>query len=234
MKKVCPRWRFTSNHLSDVDGQIIFIWRAPVTVTMIHQTRQSLTVEVSIPNQHTITMTSVYASNLVAERVELWTDLITIQQTLSLHSKPWIVAGDFNQITSPSEHSSLSVQAISNGMIDFNDTILQLGLFDLRFQGILNTWSNKQPASPIAKKLDRALVNFEWISSYPNSSASFLAPEFSDHTPCLLNLATPLPIAGTKPFKFLNYLTKHPLFLTAVSEAWILAGISSSTLSELS
>ena len=61
-----------------------------------------------------------------------------------------------------------------------------------------------------------------------------MAPEFSDHTPCLLNFATRLPIAGSKPFKFFNYLTKHPLFLPTVKEAWILDEIFSSTLADLS
>ena len=188
-----------------------------------------------LSSQHQpIIITSVYAYNLIAERVDLWAELINLQQGLSLDLRPWLVAGDFNQIANPSEHSSASVQAISSDMIDFRDTLLQTGLFDLRYQGILNTWSNKQPADPIAKKLDRALVNYEWISAYPNSSAVFMAPEFSDHTPCLLNFATRLPIAGSKPFKFFNYLTKHPLFLPTVKEAWILDEIFSSTLADLS
>lgn len=234
ISKICPRWNYLSNHQSDEDGRIIFIWRSPVTTRLLHQTRQSLTLEVCVPHHQPMIITSIYAANTAAERVDLWADLINLQQSLSLDSTSWLVAGDFNQIVSPSEHSSSSVQVINTDMINFRDTLLQLGLFDLRYQGIQNTWSNKQPSGPIAKKLDRALVNYEWISAYPNSSAVFLAPEFSDHTPCLLNLATPLPIAGSKPFKFFNYLSKHPNFLPTVSEAWILAGISSSTLAELS
>lgn len=234
LSKVCPRWNFVSNHQSDPDGRIVFIWRSPVTVKVLHQSRQSLTTEVTIPNARPMIVTSIYASNLAAERDDLWAELIGIQQLFSLHLEPWLVAGDFNQITTPSEHSSPTVQAISSDMIKFRDTILHLDLFDLRYHGVFNTWSNKRPASPIAKKLDRALVNHHWISSLPNSSAIYLAPEFSDHSPCLLNLETPLPIAGSKPFKFFNYLTKHPLFLSTVGDAWILAGNFSTTLAELS
>ena len=118
-------------------------------------------------------------------------------------------------------------------MIDFNDILYQLGIFDVRYQGVFNTWTNKQPSQPIAKKLDRQLVNQAWVSSFPNSSATFLANDFSDHTPCTLDLATPLPVAGTKPYKFFNYLTKHPKFLSTVEDAWIIAGSAVTVLGDL-
>lgn len=152
LSKVCPRWNFVSNHQYDPDGRIVFIWRSPVTIKVLHQSRQSLTTEVTIPNARRMIVTSIYASNLAAERDDLWTELIGIQQLFSLHLEPWLVAGDFNQITTPSEHSSPTVQAISSDMIKFRDTILHLDLFDLRYHGVFNTWSNKQPTSPIAKK----------------------------------------------------------------------------------
>lgn len=77
---------------------------------------------------------------------------------------------------------------------------------------VLVTWTNNQPESPTAKKLDRLLVNNITIDSYPHDVASFLPQEMSNHTPCLLNLAFFLPRAGTFPYKFQNYLTKHPGF----------------------
>lgn len=159
----------------------------------------TLTTEVTIPIARPMVVTSIYASNLAAERDDLWAELISIQQLVSLHLEPWLVAGDFNHVTTPLEHSSPTVQAISSDMIEFRDTILHLDLFDLRYHGVFNTWSNKQPASPIAKKLDRALVNHHWISSLPNSSAIFLAPEFSDHSPCLINLETPCLLPAQNP-----------------------------------
>lgn len=55
----------------------------------------------------------------------------------------------------------------------------------------------------------------------------------SDHTPCLLNLALSLPKAGTYPYKFQNYLTKHPGFAQLINDAWIHAGSVCHTLSQL-
>ena len=107
-------------------------------------------------------------------------------------------------------------------MTEFRDTLHQMGMFDLRFQGPLHTWSNHQPESPIAKKLDRLLVNSNVISLFPNSVATFL-----------LDLAHQLPLAGTKPFRFFNYLTKHPLFHQTVLEAWNQDGSMAFTLTNL-
>lgn len=117
-------------------------------------------------------------------------------------------------------------------MIEFRDCLLQTGIFDLRYHGLLNTWSNKQPEDPIAKKLDMLLANQNWITSYQNSFATFLPPDFSDHSPCVLELSLPLHIAGTKPFKFYNYLSKHPKFLTSSADYWIQVGGIASHLGE--
>lgn len=49
-------------------------------------------------------------------------------------------------------------------------------------------------------------------------------PLFSDNSPCILDLAVKLPTAGSKPFIFPNYLTKHPQFVQLIHDAWIQFG----------
>lgn len=82
--------------------------------------------------------------------------------------------------------------------------------------------------------MDRCLISSEVIATFPHATATFLPPEFSDHSPCLIDLAFHLSKAGTQPFKFLNYLTKHPGFTEVVREAWFEAGSESANLSSLS
>ena len=233
MQKLCPGWSYTSNHASDEDGRIILIWNHPVSIQVLEQTRQTLTCALTLPNSISFIFTAVYASNTDAERSELWVDLLNTQQTFSLFSNPWAVGGDFNQIVHHSEHSSIGVNSLSAPMIDFSDCLLQADLFDLRYQGVFHTWFNKQPSSPITKKLDRLLVNQAWISYFPHSLATFLSPNISDHSPCSLDLTLPLPVAGTKPFKFFNFLTLHPDFVQTVADFWIQAGGQASFLGDL-
>lgn len=114
-----------------------------------------------------------------------------------------------------------------------SDCFSSLEVFDLRYQGSTLTWTNNQHANPIAKKLDW-LLNNNWIPVFSSSIATFLPPDFSDHTPYVLDLAFLLPQVGTRPFKFLNYLITHPLFLTTVETAWIQAGSDATTLASLS
>uniref|UniRef100_A0A0D3CI77 Uncharacterized protein n=1 Tax=Brassica oleracea var. oleracea TaxID=109376 RepID=A0A0D3CI77_BRAOL len=224
MTKLCSGWSFVSNHHSDDDGRIILIWKDPMKLQVVHQSRQTLTCLLTLPDKEPLFYTAVYASNLAEERIDLWTDLLQLHSTFDLQSKMWLVGGDFNQILFPLEHSSPSVNTRNHQMYLFHDCLLQTGLFDLRFNGPNHTWKNNQPESPIAKKLDRQLVNNNVISSFPHAVATFLPPSVSDHTPCLTDLAYQLPKAGTQPFKFQNYLTKHPGFTQLITDAWAQAG----------
>lgn len=224
MSQISPGWNYCSNHQSGPDGRILLIWKSPASVRLLNQSRQSLTCEVKIANSQKFFFTAIYASNENEERQDLCVDLLNIQASLDLDSGPWVIGGNFNQIIHPAEHSSPAVNSLSLPMVSLKNVLTQLGLFDLRFTGLLFTWSNKSPSNPTSEKLDRLLVNYQWISHFPNSQAAFLPPNISDHCPCLLDLSIPLPIAGTRPFKFFNYLTKHHNFLNTLEVAWNQAG----------
>lgn len=233
MSKLCPAWHFTSNHLSDEDGRILLIWKDPIKLSVLHQSSQSITCLLTIPNKEPFYYTAIYASNLAAERTDLWADLIHVHSLYDLDNNLWFVGGDFNQILDHTEHSSAAISTNDYQMYLLQDCFLQLGIFDLRFHGPSHTWKNNQPEGPIAKKLDRLLVNSKAIASYPHAIATFLPPTISDHTPCLLDLAYQLPSAGTQPFKFQNYLIKHPNFSGLILDAWTRAGSNCSSLADL-
>lgn len=194
MNTLCPNWSFCSNHASDPDGRIILVWKAPLSITILHQSRQSLTIRVDHPSVPYIFFTAVYAYNTTDQRNEPWVELLEIHTSLSLNSQPWLLGGDFNKICHPSEHSSPSVAQITSPMIYFNSCLSQLEVQDLRYHGSEFIWSNKRPEDPVAKKLDKALINEEWLNAYPRSLTIFLAFDISDHTPCCIEHDRPTPL----------------------------------------
>lgn len=111
-------------------------------------------------------------------------DLINIQANLLNGVSPWIMGGNFNETIHPAEHSAPHTNQIPAPMRDFKACVDKLEIRDLIFHGPLFTWTNKQPDDPIAKTLNKALINEQWINAYPLSLAKFLAPEISNHSPC--------------------------------------------------
>ncbi|CAH2035799.1 unnamed protein product [Thlaspi arvense] len=226
---ICPNWSFLSNHAADEDGQIILVWKQPFSVVLLRLSKQTLTCKVSFPGISDFIFTDVYAANTLEDRNDLWINLLETETALSLRNTAWLVGGNFNETLHPSEHSQPDFNQITSPMINFKDCLHQLELRDHRYQGTKFTWSNKQPADPIAKKLDHALINEHWLSTFPQSLAQFLAPDISNHSPCCINLASAPPSAGTLPFKFYNYLASHPDFLgtarTAFNAIHTLVGI---------
>ncbi|XP_043696657.1 uncharacterized protein LOC122647302 [Telopea speciosissima] len=107
-----------------------------------------------------------------------------------------------------------------DAMNAFNDCIEDIAVNDLRWSGFPLTWSNKRAGnSRIACKLDRVLVNEEWLHSFPSSHASFENPGISDHSPISLDIQ-PFTSFGPKPFKYFDMWSSHPTFLPVVLEAW--------------
>lgn len=70
MSTLCGGWHFQSNHLSDDDGRIILIWKDPLKLRVLSQTRQIVTCEISLPNCSPFIFTAVYASNLSDEIID--------------------------------------------------------------------------------------------------------------------------------------------------------------------
>lgn len=196
LSNLCPNWRFTSNHLSDPDGRIILIWRDSLKVQVLSQSRQCITCILSFPNNHPVYYSAIYASNLSSERVDLWAELIQLQSTYNLYSSCWILGRDLNQIIHPTEHPDPNVNVPGFLMYQLRDCLTQLGLFDLRYVGAAHTWTNSQPSGPYSKKLDMLMVNSSFVSTFPHALPTFLPPVFSDHAPCVLDLAFSLPTAG--------------------------------------
>ncbi|XP_074288741.1 uncharacterized protein LOC141613898 [Silene latifolia] len=86
--------------------------------------------------------------------------------------------------------------------------------------GALYTWNNKQcPADRIYSRLDRFLMNQDWLNDYPDMVAHFLPEGNFDHTPCLVQQDSQ---EGTRsrPFKYFNMWSQSPNFKEIVQQGW--------------
>ncbi|KAG2276514.1 hypothetical protein Bca52824_059069 [Brassica carinata] len=118
---------------------------------------------------------------------DLWSDLVHLSGNSVISDKPWMILGDFNQPLNP-EDSSTGGTRISGGMEEFRMCLQSAQLSDLSFHGHHYTWWNKQEANPISRKLNRLLVNDNWLMAFPLSYGEFKEPEFSDHCPTCIQL----------------------------------------------
>ena len=165
-----PGWFSAENYSFSPLGKIWVIWHPSLLVTVLSKSFQMITFEVSWPScQSNVIISIIYASNDPAERSELWSEISTMASSQRLTSKPWLMLGDFNQIRDPYEHSNPPTLNMDKKIRDFNDCLSEASLEDLNYRGSSFTWWNKRKSSPVAKKLDRCLVNDEWYSFFPSS-----------------------------------------------------------------
>lgn len=154
-------------------------------------------------------MSASYAKNI------LWTNLIYLS---TLHKLPWIMAGDFNVITSIDAKSG-SRPASLNQCLSFTQNMEKCNSNDLGYKWPSFTWSNKRLTnkhSLIRERLDRFLFNDLWLENFPNSIVFHLFSPISDHRTILLTIATK--VAKTTPFRFESMWLFDPNFPNVISQ----------------
>ncbi|XP_074288835.1 uncharacterized protein LOC141613986 [Silene latifolia] len=160
-------------------------------------------------------VTMVYAFNGSNERQSLWANLSRLANNIS---GPWAIGGDFNCVLTEDERvgGSFSRQDAE----DFRQCLHQCEVIDSPAMGALYTWNNKHcPADRVYSRLDRFLVNQEWLNDYPLMYAHFLPEGIFDHTPCVVQ-ANATDEKRARPFKYFNMWSLAPNFKETVQAGW--------------
>ncbi|KAI9123912.1 hypothetical protein K1719_005212 [Acacia pycnantha] len=185
-------------------------------ITWNYNQIQFVHMEVSISglnNSSKFFFTTIYGSPQKHLRKFLWQDLELIASNLSA---PWILAGDFNTITSQNDRQGGSIHR-ARGCNLFNDFIHSNGLIDMDFSGPRFTWRR----GSLFMRLDRAICNSTWIQSFLCSSLTHLPKVLSDHRPILIRLGlNPQAHSTDPPFKFLAAWLTHSDFQGIVHRIW--------------
>ncbi|GJW96533.1 RNA-directed DNA polymerase, eukaryota, reverse transcriptase zinc-binding domain protein [Tanacetum coccineum] len=134
------------------------------------------------------------------------------------------VSGDFNVTLNPNEHSS-GISSVTSDMMEFKECINQVEVEDLSSVGLHFTWTKNLHKVKlgdyfgILKKLDRIMVNEDFMSKYPQAHAIFMPYSISDHNPALLIIPNGMRFKR-KSFKFANYITEKEEFCKIVEDKW--------------
>ncbi|XP_010680479.1 uncharacterized protein LOC104895616 [Beta vulgaris subsp. vulgaris] len=126
--------------------------------------------------------------------------------------KPFLIAGDFNDILSSTERGSSQVSQCS--IDNFQKFVQDLQLMEIASSTRGFTWFRRNSKS----LLDRLFVNPEWLTTFPSLNVSLLQRGLSDHCPLLI--LSKDKNWGPKPFRFQNCWLTDPRCLKIIKEAW--------------
>lgn len=214
-----PGWKSECNYEFAMLGRIWVVWNPAVEMTIVSKSDQAITCVVRLPHSPVeFAVTFVYAVNCRYGRRRLWLEIEQLAANSLVSDKPWLILGDFNQALDPTDASS-GGSRVTRGMEEFRSCLLNSNISDLPFRGQHYTWWNNQEQNPLAKKIDRVLVNVNWLLSFPLSYGTFGSMEFSDHCPSCVNIGNQ--VGGkNKPFRLSNFLMFHAEFLETIRATW--------------
>lgn len=215
--KLSPSWDLAAIESLGFSGGIFIFWNKSIGhVSPLAVSRRALHIVVSSPNHTNCIISVVYNSNFSRYQRFLWHELSKISQ---LHL-PWLIIGDFNAVLSRQEFKGGNFSYYDRKARFFKDFVDLNNLIDFNFSGPQFTWCNNQlgPARRWAR-LDRCLVNLEWINVFRFYKLQHLCRAFSDHSPILLNISIHS-YSRRKIFHFNNFWLDFIGCRDAVGSAW--------------
>nr|XP_009794682.1 PREDICTED: uncharacterized protein LOC104241434 [Nicotiana sylvestris] len=181
---------------------------------LVEDTEQQVIVKVFHHDlgQHMM-MTFVYAKCSVMERLELWDHLYYLEKDMEFS---WLVGWDFNVVLHEDE-KIWGLPVHPPEYEDFAFCVNSCGLFEQGYKGSPFTWWDGRPNDKcIFKRLDRIFVNFQFQNMLPTIEVEHLIRTRSDHAPLLMTCGDHT-TNFVKPFRFLNFWTKHATFMKVLA-----------------
>ncbi|XP_074297473.1 uncharacterized protein LOC141628200 [Silene latifolia] len=98
-----------------------------------------------------------------------------------------VIGGDFNNVLFSNERlgSEITLAEVK----PFLDCSHDCKIIDMKAVGSFFTWNNKQEvATGVYSRIDRTLINDEWLDAFPDAYAQFMTEGTFDHCPCVIHL----------------------------------------------
>ena len=162
--------------------------------------------------------TGFYGHPDTKQRHISWKLLERLNSQLSL---PWLVFGDFNEITHLEEKCGWA-ERNADQMMAFRNALNACNLQDLGFIGSNYTWCNGRFGSQRTLiRLDRMVANTEWRSLFQGARVYHKSMAASDHCALVLHMKTGQPQRRKKPrFRFESMWLRDPGCREVVELAW--------------
>ncbi|GKD92086.1 RNA-directed DNA polymerase, eukaryota, reverse transcriptase zinc-binding domain protein, partial [Tanacetum coccineum] len=127
---------------------------------------------------------------------------------------------DFNVSLKVEEHSNGS-STNTNEMNEFLEVIQDIEVEEILSSGFHYTWtkSRMNPKCKTLKKLDRIMINEDFIEKFPSSHGIFMPYLISDHSLAVLKIPKGM-VKRKKSFRFSNFVTEKKEFLPIVKRVW--------------
>ncbi|GKF00544.1 RNA-directed DNA polymerase, eukaryota, reverse transcriptase zinc-binding domain protein, partial [Tanacetum coccineum] len=163
--------------------------------------------------------TIIYASNSGMERRRLWSDLE--RQRIITTENSWIIMGDFNVTLKVAEHSNVGGGYPTSEMAEFQECIDKIELVDLHSKGFHFTWTKslRNPKCSTLKKLDKIMVNEEFMDKFQQGHGLFIPYLVFDHSPIIVKIPNGMKKRKSS-FRFANFIAKKKSFIPTVMSVW--------------
>lgn len=142
-----------------------------------------------------------------------------IKNFSAANNYPQIIIGDLNFIMHIEEKQGENNNTTKATRF-IHDSIQELGMIYLRFQGIPFTWSNNWQGQENKERMDRALAFTEWTNIFPNVIVKHLIRVDCDHTPIMLETTPLKKLQKGRPFKILRPWLSHESIPEMIKNNW--------------
>ncbi|KAL0310308.1 UNVERIFIED_CONTAM: putative mitochondrial protein [Sesamum calycinum] len=164
--------------------------------------------------------TGIYGEPDTGKRFEFWNLLCRLHHQ---SIRPWLCAGDFNEILAHSEKKGGPLRAEWQ-IRNFRNCLAECSLHDLGFQGATFTWcNNQQEPHTVSERLDHACASESWSCLFPDTRVHHVGSPYSDHSPLVIELQPRIQwdlSGGRKCFRFEAAWLQEPACVDIVKETW--------------
>lgn len=180
-------------HGCDDNSHIWILWKCGIQVEMLFISAQSITVKLQNHLSSYIYVSCIYANCLKRILRLLWEHLEYIASATQHDHIPWMIAGDFNVISSTVEKQG-GGQIDLGAVHDFQNFTARHGFIDAGYHGENFTWcNNRRGRARIWERLDRVFMNIQLHTKYSSLVVHHIPRIISDHSPILIKLEGDIP-----------------------------------------